>query len=330
MAVCLVTGGAGFIGSHLVEALVTMGNHVCVLDNLSTGDLRHLDRVRDDIDFVQGDVTNLETVRSVMRSVEYVFHEAALASVPLSVVDPVATHEACATGTLHILIAAQEAQVRRVIYAGSCNAYGSSVPLPVKETHPTQPQSPYAVAKLAGEDYCVAFHNLYNLETVRLRYFNTFGPRQRPGGPYAAVIPIFIEAMAAGRSPVLYGDGSQSRDFTYVSDVVQANLLAMEAPRAAGRVYNIAAGRPTSLVEIIETLNSLLGAHLRPVHDVLRPGDVRHSYADVSLAQVELGYCPCTELRRNLTECLEYYTSQSHSPLRHPSRKASALAVSSS
>jgi UDP-glucose 4-epimerase len=329
MAVCLVTGGAGFIGSHLVEALVDRGHRVRVLDNLSTGDLRHLARVRSQIDWIPGDVTELDTVKQATEGVEYVFHQAALASVPLSVVDPVATHQACATGTLHILVAAQKAQVKRVIYAASCNAYGKPATLPIKETWPTQPLSPYAVAKLTGEEYCVAFHNIYNLETVRLRYFNIFGPRQRPGGPYSAVIPLFIEAMSAGQSPVLYGDGLQSRDFTYVDDTVQANLLAMEAPRVAGRVYNIGSGRRTTLLEVVEAVNEVLGTRLKTVHDIHRPGEVRHLHADISQAQVELGYCPTTDLRRNLTNCVAYYTSRNngHSPVTSP--QGSAAIVSS-
>lgn len=328
MAVCLVTGGAGFIGSHLVEALVARDHQVRVLDNLSAGSMRHLALVRAEIDWLPGDVTDLETVRAATQGVEYVFHLAALASVPLSVMDPVATHQACATGTLHVLIAAQEAQVKRVIYAASSNAYGTAAPLPTRETCPTRPQSPYAVAKLAGEEYCVAFHNLYNLETVRLRYFNVFGPRQRPGGPYSAVIPLFIEAMTSGRGPVIYGDGLQSRDFTYVADVVQANLLAMDASRAAGRVYNVASGRRTTLLEVVEALNELLGARLRTVHDTQRLGDARHSQGDISQAQIELGYCPCTDLRQNLTQCLEYYTPRPNGHPKSAPRKSGAAMIS--
>lgn len=329
MAVCLVTGGAGFIGSHLVEALVARGHRVRVLDNLSTGDLRYLAKVHQAIDWIPGDVTDPDIVKQATEGVEYVFHHAALASVPLSVVDPVATHQACATGTLHVLVAAQKAQVKRVIYAASCNAYGKCATLPVKETCPTQPLSPYAVAKLAGEEYCVAFHNIFNLETVRLRYFNIFGPRQRPGGPYSAVIPIFIEAMSAGRSPVIFGDGLQSRDFTYVDDAVQANLLALEAPRVAGRVYNIASGRRTTLLEVVEAVNEVLGTHLKTVHDTHRPGEVRHLHADISQAQVELGYCPTTDLRQNLTKCVAYYTARANGYARATSPKSSAAVVPS-
>ncbi|HEV3203114.1 MAG TPA: SDR family oxidoreductase [Gemmataceae bacterium] len=309
MAKCLVTGGAGFIGSHLVEALVARGHQVRVLDNFNTGDLKNLKPVIEKIEWIEGDITNLEIVRKAVQGMEFIFHQAALASVPLSVADPVTTHQINATGTLHVLMAANDAQVKRVIYAGSCNAYGNTASMPIRENHPTLPPSPYAVAKLAGEEYCIAFHNIYNLETVRLRYFNIFGPRQRPGGPYFAVIPIFIQAMIEGRKPVIFGDGQQSRDFTYVADVVQANLLAMEAPRVAGRVYNIATGRRTTLMEILENLNGLMGMQIKPVHDKLRPGDVRHSQADISLAQMELGFCPCTDLPQNLGQCIEYYSS---------------------
>lgn len=307
MSVCLVTGGAGFIGSHLVEALVEQGHDVRVLDNLSTGSLANLYGVIDRVDFIRGDITDQETVRRAVRGAELVFHQAALASVPRSVADPVATHQACATGTLHVLTAAREAGVRRVVYAASSSAYGNSVRLPKRESDPTGPLSPYAVAKLVGEHYCAVFHHVYGLETVRLRYFNVFGPRQSPGGPYAAVIPLFMEAMLAGRSPTINGDGSNSRDFTYVADVVQANLLAAQAPRASGKVYNIACGRRTTLLDLVNIINDYLGTRIKPVHVEPRPGDVQHSQADIAQAQADLGFCPCVDLRQGLRNCLEYY-----------------------
>jgi UDP-glucose 4-epimerase len=242
--------------------------------------------------------------------VELVFHQAALASVPRSVADPLATHEACATGTLHVLQAAREAGVRRVIYAGSSSAYGNS-PAPVKrEGDPTSPLSPYAVAKLAGEQYCAAFTEVYGLETVRLRYFNVFGPRQPPGSPYSAVIPLFIEAMLAGRSPVVHGDGHQSRDFSYVDNVVQGNLLAAEAPGVAGQVYNIACGGSISLLELLEALTRLLGTRIRAVHTDPRPGDVRHSRADLSRARADLGYAPVVDLMEGLRRSVAYYSAR--------------------
>ena len=331
MALCLVTGGAGFIGSHLVEALLAYGHRVRVLDNLSTGSLDNLDAVRQAIEWVREDLADLDAVRAATRDVEYVFHQAALASVPRSVADPLAAHHACATGTLHVLLAAREAQVRRVVYAASSSAYGSGALLPTPESYATQPVSPLAVAKLAGEEYCGAFHHLYGLETVRLRYFNVFGPRQPLGDAHTAIIPRFLEAMLAGRHPVIHGDGTQSRDFTFVADVVQANLLALEAPRVAGRVYNIASGRRTTLLEVVELINELLGTQIKPIHDTPGPGDVLHSQADIARAQVELGFCPCTDLRQHLQQCIAYYAARRQRPLCGPPGLASdALPVAQS
>jgi UDP-glucose 4-epimerase len=307
MTVCLVTGGSGFIGSHLVEALVQRGDTVRVLDNFSTGDPTNLERAREQVRVFDGDVTDPEAVRAAVRGAEVVYHQAALASVPRSVADPLATHQACATGTLHVLMAAREAGVRRVVYAASSSAYGNSDRLPKCETDPTAPLSPYAAAKLAGEQYCAAFTEVYGLETVRLRYFNVFGPRQTPDSPYAAVIPLFIRAMTAGRSPVIHGDGGQSRDFTFVADVVQANLLAAEAPGVAGRVYNVACGQRTSLLELVGHLNDLLGTCIAPTHTAPRPGDVRHSQAGIDRACAELGYRPTTDVVTGLRRCLEWW-----------------------
>jgi UDP-glucose 4-epimerase len=304
-----VTGGAGFIGSHLVEALVAAGHGVRVLDNFSTGTMTNLIQVKDRIKIIQGDVTDPATVAEAVKGVELVFHQAALVSIPRSVADPLATHEVCATGTLQVLRAAYEANVTRVIYAASSSAYGNAGKLPVRETDSPHPLSPYAVAKLAGEQYCSTFSHVHGLETVRLRYFNVFGPRQSSEGPYSAVIPLFLEAMACGRSPVIHGDGLQSRDFTYVDDVVQANLLAAEVPRVAGKVYNIAAGRRTSLLGLVEEINRILGTQIKPIHDKPRPGDVRHSQADISLAQAELGYCPCTDMKHHLARCRDFITA---------------------
>ena len=309
MAACLVTGGAGFIGSHLAETLVASGHTVRVFDNLSTGDRANLAAVGGAIEFIAGDVTDFDAVRRATRGMELVFHQAALASVPRSIADPMATHRACVDGTLHVLLAAREAGVRRVIYAASSSAYGASTKLPKQETDPTLPLSPYAVAKLAGEQYCAAFTEVYGLETVRLRYFNVYGPRQPPDSPYAAVIPLFLRAMLAGQSPHIHGDGRQSRDFTFVEDVVQANLLAAETPVASGRVYNIACGRRTSLLQLVAKINALLGTAIAAVHGAPRPGDVRHSQADIARAQSELGYRPCLNVEEGLRRCLEYYTS---------------------
>ncbi len=310
MSVHLVTGGAGFIGSHLVEALRARGRRVRVLDNFSTGSPANLAAVRDDVEIVDGDITNPAEVAEAMRDVEVVFHQAALASVPRSVADPLATHRACVDGTLHVLMAARAAGARRVVYAASSSAYGNSPRLPKRESDPTNPLSPYAVAKLAGEQYCAAFTNVYGLETVRLRYFNVFGPRQPPDSPYAAVIPRFVRAMLAGRSPRLHGDGRQSRDFTYIDNVVRANLLAAEAPAASGHVYNVACGGRISLLDLVGQLNALLGTDLAPVHEATRAGDVAHSEADIARARADLGYEPHVDFATGLRRCVAWYGAE--------------------
>lgn len=310
MAFCLVTGGAGFIGSHLVEALLAHGHAVRVLDDFSTGSRTNLAAVEDRIDLIEGDLTNFATVREASEGVEIVFHQGALPSVPRSVADPLTTHQVCATGTLNVLMAAREAGVQRVVYAGSSSAYGNSERLPKRETDPTNPLSPYAVAKLTGEHYCAAFSRVYGLETVRLRYFNVFGPRQAPDSPYAAVIPKFIREMQAGRPARILGDGEQSRDFTYIANVVQANLLAAEAPNVSGRVYNIACGQRTTLLELVAMMNSLLGTKIPPILEQPRPGDVRHSQADISRADADLGYTPRINLEWGLRCCVEGMTAK--------------------
>jgi UDP-glucose 4-epimerase len=314
MTLCLVTGGAGFIGSHLVDSLVAHGHQVRVLDDFSTGNLANLDRARSSIEVVKGDIADLDSVRAAAKDVELIFHQATLSSVHRSVVDPLTTHQVCANGTLHVLLAAREQRVRRVIYGASASAYGDGAALPRRESEPLQPISPSAVAKLAGEHYCAAFSYAYGLETVRLRYFNVFGPRQFTGSPYATVIPLFLEALLAGRRPVIHGDGAQSRDFTYVDDVVQANLLAADAPRASGKVYNIASGRRTTLLELLDRINVILGTEIKPIHTAPRVGDIRHSFADISRAQADLGYCPCTDLGQCLRSCIEYYAAKRKGP----------------
>jgi UDP-glucose 4-epimerase len=309
MGTCLVTGGAGFIGGHLVEALLARGHRVRVLDDLSTGSADNLRDVRDRIDMIEGDIRDPATVGEAVRGAEVVFHQAALPSVPRSIADPLSTHEVCATGTLRVLLAARDAGVRRVVYAASSSAYGNLPGLPRRVTDPTQPRSPYAVAKLTGEHYCVAFSDVYGLETVRLRYFNVYGPRQSPDSPYAAVIPKFLRAMQAGRSPTIHGDGEQSRDFTYIDDVVQANLLAADAPGVSGKVYNLACGRRTSLLELVARINALLGTDIRPVHEAPRPGDVRHSQADISAAKADFGYAPHVGIDEGLRRCRDWYSA---------------------
>jgi UDP-glucose 4-epimerase len=320
MSIHLVTGGAGFIGSHLVEALVGQGKRVRVFDNFSTGDRENLDAVANRVELIEGDVTDAEAVRRAVRGCEVVYHQAALASVPRSVANPLATHRACVDGTLNVLLAARDSGVRRVVYAASSSAYGNSVRLPKSEADPTAPLSPYAVAKLAGEQYCAAFSEVYRLETVRLRYFNVFGPRQTPDSPYAAVIPLFIQALTSGKRPTIHGDGSQSRDFTFVADVVQANLLAADAPGVSGRVYNVACGKQTSLLQLIACLNELLGTKISPQPVAARAGDVKHSLAAIERAQEDLGYRPTTDVVVGLKACLRWWQQ------RAATRKTAAVA----
>lgn len=302
MPTYLVTGGAGFIGSHLVEGLLRHEPtaRVRVLDNLSTGNRQNLGHLFSQIDFLEGDCADVSIAAKALRGIDVVFHQAALASVPRSVDDPLATHAACATATLVMLDQSHKAGVRRFVYAASSSAYGDS-PKPAKqENDPPNPLSPYAAAKLAGEHYCQAFFHSYGLETVSLRYFNVFGPRQNPNGPYAAVIPKFSAAMRAGEQPVIFGDGRQSRDFTYVENVVRANLLAMTRSGIGGRTYNIATGQSVSLLKLIELLNQILGTRLEPRFEPPRPGDVRDSLADISAARRDLGYQPAVDLVEGL------------------------------
>jgi len=307
VAFYLVTGGAGFIGSHIVEELIRRGERVRVLDNFSTGRRENLAPLLEHVDLIEGDLCDLATVRRAVEGVDCVLHQAALASVQRSVDDPLAAHTANATGTLHLLMAARDAGVKRVVYASSSSVYGDSPVLPKQEDHVPRPKSPYAVSKLAGEYYCQTFAGLYELETVSLRYFNVFGPRQDPTSQYAAVIPLFITAMLRGAAPTVYGDGGQSRDFTYVSNVVRANLLAATAPGVAGRVFNVACGQRCTLLDLIAALDEALGTHVAPVYAAPRPGDVRHSLADVTAAQEALGYRTEVDLREGLRRTVAWY-----------------------
>ncbi len=303
----LVTGGAGFIGSHIAEALARRGDRVRIFDNLSTGTPANFAAFADKVEFVQGDLVDLAAVTKAVAGVDCIFHEAALASVPRSVEAPLDTHAACVTGTVNLLDAARRSGVRRVVYAASSSAYGDQPTSSKRETDLPAPISPYGAAKLAAEIYLQAFAHTYGLQTVAIRYFNVFGPRQDPNSPYSAVIPLFITALLGGKRPVIYGDGGQSRDFTYVANVVQGNLLAADAPDVSGRVINIANGRSTSLLQLISALNRFLGTDVQPIHEAPRVGDVRESLADITLARKLLKYEPEVEFEEGLRRSIEYY-----------------------
>ena len=313
MSSCLVTGGAGFIGSHLVDALLAAGWSCRVLDNFSTGSPRNLSHILDQVELIEGDIRDVETVRRAVNGMEVVFHQAALPSVPRSINDPLTTHAVNATGTLNVLSAARESGVRRVVYASSSSVYGDSRQLPKREDMLALPKSPYASSKLAGEHYCRAFLTAYGLETVSLRYFNVFGPRQDPTSHYAAVIPRFISALLEGADVRIYGDGRQTRDFTYVGNVVQANLAAASALGAEGGVCNIACGRRTSLLSLLDMLSARIGALPRSVHEAKRTGDVQDSVADVSEARRLLDYEPETDIQQGLNETVDWFAESARS-----------------
>jgi len=307
MSKILVTGAAGFIGSNIVDALLERGDDVIAYDNLSTGNRGNLPAAHPRLTFVEGCVTDAKALETALDGVEFVFHEAALASVPLSVERPLDTNQHCVTGTLNVLNEARKAGVKRVVYAASSSAYGDQPSLAKRETDLPSPLSPYAVAKLAGEYYCQAFYHTYGLETVGLRYFNVFGPRQDPESPYSAVIPIFLTLLLSGKQPVIYGDGQQSRDFTYVKNIVNANLAAVTASNVAGRIINVANGKSTSLLELLRLLNEQLGTDIQPKHDPPRAGDVRDSMADNTLATKLLDYQVEVDFEEGLQRSIEYY-----------------------
>ena len=309
MAKYLVTGGAGFIGSHIASALVERGDQVVVLDNLSTGKRENLAHLGERTRFVEGDLLDREIVAATLREVDVVYHQAALASVPRSVADPLATHEACVTGTLNILDLARRSGVRRVVYAASSSAYGDQPFSSKRESDLPQPLSPYAAAKLAGEYYCRAFTASYGLETVGIRYFNVFGPRQDPNSEYSAVIPKFVNAMLLGNSPTIFGDGRQSRDFTFVDNVVAANLAAADAPKAVGHIINVACGTQFTLLQLVASINEVLGTSIAPNFAERRPGDILASLADVTLARDVLGYEPVIDFAEGLRRSIDYYRS---------------------
>ena len=312
MSRVLVTGGAGFIGSHLAEALLKQGHQVRVLDNFSTGKKENLvfGDPHPSLEVLSGDIRELSDCFKAVAGVDYVFHEAALASVQRSVEDPLTTQAVNVVGTLHILMASRKAEVKRVIYASSSSVYGDTPVLPKHEEMPPTPLSPYALQKYIGEQYCRLFSQLYDLETVSLRYFNIFGPKQDPASIYSAVIPRFITALMEGRPPTVYGDGEQSRDFTYVENVVEANLLAMDVSHGRGEVMNIACGQRTSLNQLLEILRRILRTKLPPVYQDPRPGDVKHSLADIGRAVWFLHYKPRIDIETGLKRTVDFFEKQ--------------------
>lgn len=306
----LVTGGAGFIGSNIVCQLLERGEKVRIVDNFSTGDRRNIGEVLGEIELMEADVRDLDTMRRAVEGIDFVLHHAAVSSVASSLADPIASNEVSVTGTLNLLVAARDAEVSRFIYAASASAYGDAPVLPKREDMTPRPLSPYAVSKLTGEHYCKVFSDVYALETVSLRYFNVFGPRQCPSSEYSAVIPKFIAAMLKGQPVTIYGDGEQSRDFTYVENVVNANLLACRAPHAAGEVINIGCGAEVSLNELILAMEKHLGIKAHREHTRPRPGDVKRSRADIARARSLLGYEPTVAFDEGLRETLKWFTNK--------------------
>lgn len=307
MSSYLVTGGAGFVGSYLARFLLDRGERVRVLDNFSTGKRENLDDIRSRIDIVEGDLNDRGAVSRAVKGVDYILHEAAIPSVPRSVEHPMESHEANASGSLVLLQEARDAGVRRLVYASSSSVYGANPELPKVETMRTEPMSPYAVAKLAAEHYCLVFHKLYGLETVALRYFNVFGPRQDPNSPYSGVVSRFIDAIVSDTPPVIHGDGEQTRDFTYVENVALANFAACTEAAAAGGVFNVGCQGRISINELWSTMAELTGSKLEPQHEPTRSGDVPHSLADISAARRDLGFEPAVGIREGLERTLSFY-----------------------
>jgi nucleoside-diphosphate-sugar epimerase len=311
MSLYLVTGGAGFIGSHIVEELLRRGERVRVFDNFSTGKRENLDDARvaslAKVEIIEGDIRDAAAVKAATEGVDFVLHQAALPSVPRSILDPLTTNEVNVTGTLNVLVAARDANVKRVVYASSSSVYGNSPTLPKHEGMQTHPLSPYAVSKLAGERYCVAFYHVYGLPTVCIRYFNVFGHRQDPTSQYSAVIPKFVAAMLRGESPTIYGDGLQSRDFTHVANVVRANLLACERNEAIGAVMNVACGERYTLLDLHNELKRAIGTSLPPTFAAERAGDVKHSMAAIEVAREKLGYAPIVKWEDGIRRTVEWY-----------------------
>ena len=309
MVKVLVTGGAGFIGANLTEALLKRGHQVRILDNFSTGKRENLvfDESYPSLEIIDGDICDINLCQRAMKDIEYVFHQAALPSVQRSIEDPLASHSVNVGGTLNILLAAKNAGVKRLIYASSSSVYGDTPTLPKREEMPPNPLSPYALQKYVGEQYSRLFYQLYGFETISLRYFNVFGPKQDPNSIYSAVIPRFIDLLLQGRPPVIFGDGEQSRDFTYIDNVVQANLLAMSKEQLNGEVVNIACGKRTSLNQLLNILKHILGSKVSPVYQGSRKGDVKHSLADINKGKQFLNYEPQVEIEIGLKKTVEYF-----------------------
>ncbi|MFB3845042.1 MAG: SDR family oxidoreductase [Candidatus Cloacimonadaceae bacterium] len=308
----LVTGGAGFIGSNIVKELLARKEQVRVLDNFATGKRENILPYKNDpnLEIIEGDLRSFHIVRDAVKGVDYVLHQGALPSVPRSINDPITTNDVNILGTLNILEAAREFNVKRVIYASSSSVYGNTETLSKREDMPVSPLSPYAVTKFAAERYCQIYYSLYGLETVALRYFNVFGPNQDPTSQYSAVIPLFIKAVYSDKAPVIYGDGTQSRDFTYVINNVEANLLACTAKGVAGEVFNIACGKKYTLLELVQEINAALGKQIEPKFAPERSGDVKHSLADISKAGKMLGYQPKVDFQTGIRKAVEFFTRQ--------------------
>jgi nucleoside-diphosphate-sugar epimerase len=307
----LITGGAGFIGSNIAEHLVRQGNSVRIFDNFSSGKRENIAAFADNVEIIESDLRVLDSVKHAMNGVRYVLHIGAVPSVPRSVEDPHTTNQANITGTLNVLLAARDAGVRRVVFSSSSSVYGDTPTLPKREDMPPSPLSPYAVQKVSGEYYCRIFWQLYGLETVSLRYFNVFGPRQDPQSQYAAVIPRFITAILRDEPPTIYGDGKQTRDFSHVENVIDANVASCAAPKdALGETFNIACGGRTSLLELVKTINEICGKKIKPKFDPPRPGDVRDSQADIKKAQKLLGWKPRINFREGIEKAVAWYQQQ--------------------
>jgi len=303
----LVTGGAGFIGSNICKKLISEGCFVRVVDNLLTGKKSNLTDIIDKVEFIEADMGDEEVAHSAMKDIDVVLHQGALPSVPLSVDNPAATHKHCVDATFTLLLAARDAGIKRFVYASSSSAYGDTPTLPKVETMPPQPLSPYAVGKLVGEYYCSVFHRVFGIETISLRYFNVFGPHQDPTSQYAAAIPAFVTAILKDKPPTVFGDGLQSRDFTYVDNVIEANLLAARVKHTTGEVLNIACGQAVTVNETIAIINELLGKDIKPKYEPPRPGDVKHSLADISLAKKIIGFRPKVQFKQGLQRAIDWY-----------------------